>query len=314
MSLGYGYDMVLLPPRHPLDHDYELSQPGGAVRRYRRSRRARAARRRRARRNYHNRLLAGEGAPDTATPQSAGDAELLIEGLSELCLAAEDVPEGHRDVRSSSSAAPPPGGSGMTPSAAAAVTPRNLLPHGLYNAARAYASSMSTNMSAYEELPGHHLRSALDLVASTPASEYLDSTETPGPELRVIASRRYDSMVRQPHMHPSYYYFGAPDSDSAADCYDLTRECFHIDGAVVSDSEVKAVTAGERMLHLLRMHTQVCKTGPIPRGCPGSSARATLKNADEARRRARAPVLTSADPRARASGSGQPRGSLLEGT
>jgi hypothetical protein len=25
MSLGYGYDMVLLPPRHPIDHDYELS-------------------------------------------------------------------------------------------------------------------------------------------------------------------------------------------------------------------------------------------------------------------------------------------------
>jgi hypothetical protein len=25
MSLGYGYDMVLLPPRHPMDRDYELS-------------------------------------------------------------------------------------------------------------------------------------------------------------------------------------------------------------------------------------------------------------------------------------------------
>jgi hypothetical protein len=25
MSLGYGYDMVLLPPRHPTDRDYELS-------------------------------------------------------------------------------------------------------------------------------------------------------------------------------------------------------------------------------------------------------------------------------------------------
>jgi hypothetical protein len=37
MSLGYGYDMVLLPPRHPTDEDYELSQPGGALRRYHRS-------------------------------------------------------------------------------------------------------------------------------------------------------------------------------------------------------------------------------------------------------------------------------------
>jgi hypothetical protein len=25
MSLGYGYDMVLLPPRYPMDRDYKLS-------------------------------------------------------------------------------------------------------------------------------------------------------------------------------------------------------------------------------------------------------------------------------------------------
>jgi hypothetical protein len=25
MSLGHGYDMVLLPPRHPTDEDHELS-------------------------------------------------------------------------------------------------------------------------------------------------------------------------------------------------------------------------------------------------------------------------------------------------
>jgi hypothetical protein len=30
--------MVLLPPRHPTDEDYELSQPGGALRQYHRSR------------------------------------------------------------------------------------------------------------------------------------------------------------------------------------------------------------------------------------------------------------------------------------
>jgi hypothetical protein len=47
-------------------------------------------------------------------------------------------------------------------------------------------------MSAYEELPGHHLRSALDLVASTPASEYLDSTETLDTELRAIAFRHHE--------------------------------------------------------------------------------------------------------------------------
>jgi hypothetical protein len=46
MSLGHGYDMVLLPPRHLTDGNHELSQPGGALRRYRRSRQARAAGRR----------------------------------------------------------------------------------------------------------------------------------------------------------------------------------------------------------------------------------------------------------------------------
>jgi hypothetical protein len=45
-------------------------------------------------------------------------------------------------------------------------------------------------------------------------------------------------------MHPSYYYFGAPDSDSTDDSYDPTRECFHIDGAIASDLEAKVV-AGE---------------------------------------------------------------------
>jgi hypothetical protein len=43
--------------------------------------------------------------------------------------------------------------------------------------------------------------------------------------------------LRWPHIPPSYYYFGAHDSDSADDTYDLTRECFNIDGANTSDSE-----------------------------------------------------------------------------
>jgi hypothetical protein len=63
MSLGHGYDMVLLPPRHPTDGDHELSQPGGALRQYRRSRQARAARRRRAQRNRRHRLAEGDGIP-----------------------------------------------------------------------------------------------------------------------------------------------------------------------------------------------------------------------------------------------------------
>jgi hypothetical protein len=40
-------------------------------------------------------------------------------------------------------------------------------------------------------------------------------------------------------MHLSYYYFGAPDSDTVDDSYDPTHECFHIDGTVASDSEAE---------------------------------------------------------------------------
>jgi hypothetical protein len=47
-------------------------------------------------------------------------------------------------------------------------------------------------------------------------------------------------------MHPSYY-FGAPDSDSADDTYNPTRECFNIDGASMSDSEDEAPVEGRNM-------------------------------------------------------------------
>jgi hypothetical protein len=45
-------------------------------------------------------------------------------------------------------------------------------------------------------------------------------------------------------MQPLYYYFGTPDFDSADDTYDPTRECFSIDGAIVSDSEDEAAVGG----------------------------------------------------------------------
>jgi hypothetical protein len=45
-------------------------------------------------------------------------------------------------------------------------------------------------------------------------------------------------------MHPLYYYFGAPDSNSANDTYDPTRECFNIDGAITSDSEDEVAVGG----------------------------------------------------------------------
>jgi hypothetical protein len=105
-------------------------------------------------------------------------------------------------------------------------------------------------MSAYEELLGHHLRFTLDLIASTPTSEYLDSTETPDAEPRAAAFLRYNLRDARPHMHPSYYYFGTTNFDSADDSYDPTRECFNIDGAIMSDSEDETAIRGRNAITL----------------------------------------------------------------
>jgi hypothetical protein len=101
--------------------------------------------------------------------------------------------------------APPPGAAPPPASSIAPVpgtTPSLAFSYGLDSIAWVYASSVSTSMSAYEELSGHHLCSTLDLVASTLVSEYLDSTETLDMELRATAFRRHDLTDARPHMHP----------------------------------------------------------------------------------------------------------------
>jgi hypothetical protein len=240
MSLGHGYDMVLLPPRHPTDDDHELSQPRGALRRYHRSRQARAARRRRAQRNRHYCLVRGDGIPRSGAPQLDTDTDFLTEDLCRMSLAEGKMPTGCPIT-------PPPGTAPPPASSIAPVPgtmPPSAFPYGLDPVARAYASSVSTSMSAYEELPGHHLCSTLDLVASTTVSEYLDSTETPDTELRTTTFCHYNPRDTRPHMHPLYYYFDTSNSDSADDSYDPTHECFNVDGAIASDSEDEATVGG----------------------------------------------------------------------
>jgi hypothetical protein len=107
-----------------------------------------------------------------------------------MSLAKGKMPTGH-PITPPTGASPPSSDLGSTP-----PTPRMMppwaFPYGLNTATQAYASSISANMSAYEELPEHHLRSTLDLVTSTPTFEYLDSTETYDTELRAITSRHCD--------------------------------------------------------------------------------------------------------------------------
>ena len=45
-------------------------------------------------------------------------------------------------------------------------------PFGLRTPAATYASSVSTNLSVYEDLPGHHLLSIRNLIASSPDDSY----------------------------------------------------------------------------------------------------------------------------------------------
>jgi hypothetical protein len=92
--------------------------------------------------------------------------DFLTEDLCRMSLA-----EGKMPMRCP--VAPPPGAVPPPASSIASVPetmPSPAFLYGLDPVARAYASSVSTSMSAYEELPGHHLRSTLDLVTSTPAS------------------------------------------------------------------------------------------------------------------------------------------------
>jgi hypothetical protein len=131
--------------------------------------------------------------PCFGAPRSDAHATSLVEDLHRMSLAAGEMPAG-RLVILPSGAAPLVGSRSVSPTAGS--MPPWTFPYRLNTAAQQYASSVSTNMGAYEELPGHHLCSALDLVASTSVSEYQDSTETPGMGHHTIASRRYDPRDR----------------------------------------------------------------------------------------------------------------------
>jgi hypothetical protein len=67
--------------------------------------------------------------------------------------------------------ASPPPSAAPAPPKEGATTP-SPFPFGMRSAVATYASSVSTNMSAYEDLLGHHLSSIRNLIASTPDYSY----------------------------------------------------------------------------------------------------------------------------------------------
>jgi hypothetical protein len=143
MSLGYGYDMVLLLPRHPTDHDYELSQHGGPLRRCHHFCQARIARQRHAQRSHHHRLVEGDMMLCSGAPQPDAHAASLVEDLHRMSLATDETPQGHPVIPPSG--AMPLAGSRSVSLTAGSMPPRTF-PYGMNMATQQYASSVSANM------------------------------------------------------------------------------------------------------------------------------------------------------------------------
>ena len=104
-----------------------------------------------------------------------------------------------------------------------------VLPYGLKNAATSYASFVSTSMSVYADLPGHHLRSTLDLIATPPVSSYPEEV-TSGEDTWVGADffGLGDPETFMCFLEASNYCLGYLDSDGDDYDYDPSRECFNL--------------------------------------------------------------------------------------
>jgi hypothetical protein len=132
----------------------------------------------------------------------------------------------------------------VTPTGECAV-PEPQFPHSMHNAAMAH-SSADTDVAAYEDLPGHHLLAARNLIATTNDESYHGSAS----ELPPATSHRYAewdfSSVLDPVMFQRFldavdYWFGYSD-DSSAGSYDPVCECFVV---VVDDQANDANAAGD---------------------------------------------------------------------
>jgi hypothetical protein len=126
--------------------------------------------------------------------------------------------------------------------------PESRFPHGMRNAATAYASSASTDVAAYEDLPGHHLLAVRNLITSTNDESCHGSTS----ELPPATSHGYTkwdfSGVPDPVMFKRFldiagYWFGCSDTSSTGS-YDPARECFMVAIADVVDG-ASSVGAGD---------------------------------------------------------------------
>jgi hypothetical protein len=92
------------------------------------------------------------------------------------------------------------------------------------NAVTVYVSSASTDVAAYENLPGHHLLAARNLIATTNDESYHGSAnELPPATLHGYAEWDFsgvpDLLMFQRFLEAADYWFGYFD-DSSAGSYD----------------------------------------------------------------------------------------------
>ena len=101
-------------------------------------------------------------------------------------------------------------------------------PSGLESTAATYTSFVSTSLSVYVDLPGHHLRSTLGLIASPPISSYPEDP-TSGDDEWADAdfSRCGDPETFMCFLETSNYCLSYSDSNDGG--YDPSRECFNLE-------------------------------------------------------------------------------------
>jgi hypothetical protein len=115
----------------------------------------------------------------------------------------------------------------------------------MHNATTTHASSASTDVAAYEDLPCHHLLAARNLIATTNDESYHGfASELPHATSHGYAEWDFFS-VPDPTMFWRFldaadYWFGYSDSSSAGS-HDPARECFVV---TIGDEVDGATSAG----------------------------------------------------------------------
>jgi hypothetical protein len=118
-------------------------------------------------------------------------------------------------------------------------------PHGMRNAAMAYASSAGPNVAACEGHPGRHVPAARNLATTTDDESYHGSTSEPPPATSHGYAEWDFSGVPDPVMFQWFldavnYWFGYSDNSSVGS-YDPARECF----VVIDNDQANAANATE---------------------------------------------------------------------